>query len=74
MINLYINGITRNLHRFEENIRQQYYDNPTVRPSVNSTLAAVLGHEAGKRNTLVTWEQIIAEKRRIEPDLTGLRQ
>lgn len=72
--NLYINGITRNLNRFEENIRQQHYDNPTVRPSVNSTLATVLGHEAGKRNTLVTWEQIIAEKRRIEPDLTGLRQ
>ncbi len=30
--------------------------------------------EAGKRNTLITWDQIIAEKRRIEPDLTGLRQ
>jgi len=72
--NLYINGITRNLNRFEENIRQRHYDNPTVRPSVNSTLTTVLGHEAGKRNTLITWEQIIAEKRRIEPDLTGLRQ
>lgn len=72
--NLYINGITRNLHRFEENIRQQHYDNPTVRPSVSSTLATVLGHEAGKRNTLITWDQIIAEKHRIEPDLTGLKQ
>ena len=72
--NLYVNGITRNLDKFEENIRQQNYDNSTVQPSVNSTLATILGREAGKRNALVTWDQIIAEKHQIEPDLTGLKQ
>ena len=72
--NLYINGITRNLNRFEKNIRQQYYDNPTVQPSVNSTQATILGCKAGRRNDLVTWDEMIAENQRIEPDLTGLRQ
>jgi myo-inositol 2-dehydrogenase/D-chiro-inositol 1-dehydrogenase len=72
--NLYVNGITRNLQRFEQNIRQQRYENPTVQPSVNSTLATILGREAGKRNALLTWDQIITDKRQIKPDLTGLRQ
>jgi predicted dehydrogenase len=71
---LYVNGITRNLDRFENDIRQQQYDNPTVQPSVNSTLATILGREAGRRNALVTWDDIIAEKHRIVPDLTGLVQ
>ncbi len=69
---LYVSGITRNLDRFEKEIRQQQYDNPTVQPSVNSTLATILGREAGKRNAIVTWDEMIAEGHRIEPDLTGL--
>jgi myo-inositol 2-dehydrogenase/D-chiro-inositol 1-dehydrogenase len=69
---LYFNGTTRNLDRFEQEIRQQQYDNSTVQPSVNSTLATILGREAGERSDLVTWEEMIAENHRIEPDLTGL--
>ena len=69
---LYVQGIHRNLDRFEKDVRQHQYDNPTVRPSVNSTLATILGREAGKRKALVTWDDMIAEKQRIEPDLTGL--
>ena len=69
---LYVNGITRNLDRFEQEIRQQQYVNSTVQPSVNSTLATILGREAGERSTLVTWDGMIAENHRIEPDLTGL--
>lgn len=72
--NLYAAGITRNLEKFEKDIRQQRYDNPTVRTSVDSTLATILGREAGRRNAVVTWDEMIAEKHRIEPDLTGLRQ
>jgi len=69
---LYVQGIARNLDRFEEDIRQQRYENPTVRPSVNSTLATILGREAGKRKALVSWDEMMTEQRRIEPDLTGL--
>ena len=69
---LYVQGIARNLERFEKDIRQQRYDNPTVETSVNSTLATILGREAGKRNARVTWDEMMAEKHRIEPDLSGL--
>ena len=71
--NLYTNGITRNLDRFEKDIRERRSDNPTVRTSVNSTLATILGREAGRRNAVVTWDAMITENRRIEIDLTGLR-
>jgi len=71
---LYVNGITRNLDRFEKEIRQQEYGNSTVPPSVNSTLATILGREAAKREALVAWDEMIAENHRIEPDLTGLTQ
>jgi len=71
---LYVAGITRNLEKFEKDIRRKRYDNSTVRTSVNSTLATILGREAGRRNTVVTWDEMIAENRRIEPDLTGLTQ
>jgi myo-inositol 2-dehydrogenase/D-chiro-inositol 1-dehydrogenase len=70
---LYVQGIERNLDRFEKDIRQQRYENPTVRTGVNSTLAAILGREAGKRKDIITWDEMIAEKHRIEPDLTGLK-
>jgi len=69
---LYVQGINRNLERFENEIHQKQYDNQTVQTGVNSTLATILGREAGKRNALITWDEMIAEKRRIEPDLTGL--
>ncbi|MBN2314320.1 MAG: Gfo/Idh/MocA family oxidoreductase [Sedimentisphaerales bacterium] len=70
---LYVQGIERNLDRFEQDVRQERYDNPTVERSVNSTLATILGREAGRRNARLTWDELIAEKRRIEPDLTGLK-
>jgi predicted dehydrogenase len=70
--NLYAAGITRNLNRFEEDIRQQRCDNTTVRTSVNSTLVTILGRLAGQRHAEVTWDEMIAENQRIEPDLTGL--
>jgi predicted dehydrogenase len=71
---LYVQGIERNLDRFEKDIRQQRYENPSVRTGVNSTLATILGREAGKRKAMITWNEMIAEKKRIEPDLTGLKQ
>ena len=71
--NLYVDGISRNLDTFRSAIVDGVYDNPTVESSVNSTLATILGREASRRDTSITWEQIVREKRKIEPNLTGLR-
>ena len=71
--NLYNSGIKRNLDTFHQSIVIGACDNPTVEPSVNATLACILGREAAKRNKLLTWDELIRENRKIEIDLTGLK-
>ena len=71
--NLYNNGIKRNLDTFHHSIVSGIYHNPTVEPSVNATLACILGREAAKRNTRLTWDELIEENKKVEVDLTGLK-
>jgi len=71
--NLYGDGIKRNLDTFHNNIVNRIYNNPTVQPSIDSTLATILGREAAARNTKVTWDDMISENKKLEVDLTGLR-
>jgi myo-inositol 2-dehydrogenase/D-chiro-inositol 1-dehydrogenase len=71
--NLYVDGISRNLDTFHGSIVGRVYENPTVESSVNSTLATILGREASRNKATVTWDQIIRDNRRIEANLTGLR-
>lgn len=71
---LYVEGIRRNLDIFQKNITEGQYDNPTAKSGVNSTLATILGRQAGRKNAMVTWDEMLRENERIEPDLTGLKQ
>lgn len=71
--NLYNDGIAKNLDTFHKSIFNGVYDNPTVAPSVDSTLATILGREAAKRKTMLTWEQMIKENHKIELNLAGLK-
>lgn len=71
--NLYDNGIKRNLDTFHRSIVNGIYDNPTVAPSVDSTLTAILGREAARKKAKMTWEEMIGENRKLEVDLTGLK-
>jgi len=48
-------------------------DNPTLEPSVNSTLATILGREAAKRKTKLTWDEALRENKKLEVNLTGLK-
>ncbi|MCC6698476.1 MAG: Gfo/Idh/MocA family oxidoreductase [Candidatus Hydrogenedentes bacterium] len=72
VVDLYRQGAIRNIDTFHKSIVNGVYDNPTVEPSVNATLATVLGREAGRRNTKLTWNEIIQENTRLEVDTTGL--
>ncbi|MHC4326346.1 MAG: Gfo/Idh/MocA family protein [Planctomycetota bacterium] len=69
----YLDGIRRNLDTFHNSIVNGIYDNPTVQPSIDSTLATILGRQAAARNTKVTWDEMIAENKKLQVDLTGLR-
>jgi len=73
VVNLYPSGAERNIDTFHKCVTQGVYDNATVEPSVNATLATILGREAARRRTKLTLDDILRENRRLEPDLTGLR-
>ncbi len=72
-MNLYVAGAERNIATFHTSVTDAVYDNPTVEPSINATLAAILGREAARCRTKVTLDEILRENRRLEPDLTGLK-
>ncbi len=73
VINLYPRGAERNIDTFYKCALNGIYENPTVEPSVNATLTTMLGREAAKRNTKLTWDEVIRENKKLEVDLTGLK-
>jgi predicted dehydrogenase len=72
--NLYVEGIKRNLDKFYNSIVSGMYDNTTVPTSIDSTLTTILGRQAAKRNTTLTWDQMIKENEKLEVDFTGLKE
>jgi len=72
VVNLYPSGAERNIDTFHKCVTAGVHENPTVAPSVNATLATLLGREAARRRTKLTLDELLHENRRLEPDLTGL--
>ena len=72
VVELYPNGAIRNIDAFHKCVIAGVCDNPTVEPSVNATLATILGREAARRRTKLALDELIRENRRLEVDLTGL--
>ena len=70
---LYVAGAKRNIAAFHENVTTGKCANPTVEPSINATLAVLLGREAAAKRSRVAWADFIAENRRLEPNLDGLQ-
>lgn len=72
VVDLYPQGAIRNIDTFHKNIVNGVYDNPTLEPSINANLTVILGRDAALGNSSLTWEEMLKENKRIEPDLTGL--
>ena len=70
---IYREGAAANIAAFHEAIGRGDVTNPTVAPSVESNLVTLLGRTAAYDNRLVTWEQLLADGRRLSPKLEGLR-
>lgn len=71
---LYRKGAERNIKTFHKSIINSDYSNPTVKPSVDSTLTTILGREAASRNTKLTMEQVVKENKKLEVNLSGLKE
>ncbi len=73
VVELYPRGAERNIDTFHKCVTADDYSNSTIEPSINSTLATILGREAARRRTKLTLEEVLKENRRLEPDLHGLK-
>ena len=71
--NLYEAGAVRNIAKFYQCVIDRNFANETVRRSVDGALATILGREAGLRRGKVSMAELLAEKKRLEVDLSGLR-
>ncbi|HOY59496.1 MAG TPA: hypothetical protein PK640_15345, partial [Verrucomicrobiota bacterium] len=70
--NLYEAGAVRNIAKFYQCVIDGNFENETVRRSVDGALATILGREAGLRRGKVSMAELLAEKKRLEVDLSGL--
>jgi myo-inositol 2-dehydrogenase/D-chiro-inositol 1-dehydrogenase len=71
--NLYEAGAARNIDDFYRNVTEGHAANDTVSRAVDSALTCILGREAAARGTRLTMEQILAENRKLEVNLAGLK-
>jgi myo-inositol 2-dehydrogenase / D-chiro-inositol 1-dehydrogenase len=72
VVNLYHDGIVRNIATFHDNIVNEHFDNPTVRRGVDGTLTCILGREAAARRVRMTMDELLKENKRLDVDITGL--
>ena len=71
--NLYEAGAARNIDAFYRNVTEGHFANDTVPRAVDSALTCILGREAAARGTRLTMEQILAENKKLEVNLAGLK-
>ncbi len=70
---LYKDGTVVNIANFHEALTKGDFTNPTVAPSVRSNLVTILGRTAAYKNAVVTWDEMMREKERLQADLSGLK-
>jgi myo-inositol 2-dehydrogenase/D-chiro-inositol 1-dehydrogenase len=70
---IYESGAVNNIAAFHESITKGDFMNPTVEPSVQSNLITILGRKAADEKRRVTWEELLRDEERLEPDLAGLK-
>jgi myo-inositol 2-dehydrogenase / D-chiro-inositol 1-dehydrogenase len=71
--NLYEAGAARNIDTFHRNVTEGDFENDTVPRAVDSALTCILGREAAARGMAVTMAQIVAENKRLDVNLAGLK-
>lgn len=66
-------GAVNNIAAFHKNILEGNFENPTVEPSIQSTLHTFMARRAAYTGETVTWEEIANSKERMHPPLDGLK-
>ena len=70
---IYLEGAVNNIAAFHKSITSGDYSNATVGPSVQSNLVTILGRKSAYEKRRVSWDEIVKDSERLEPDLEGLK-
>jgi hypothetical protein len=70
---IYRDGPTANIATFYRNIVEGHFENSTVAPSVQSNLVTLLARTAAYRGETYTWDKLLKNTDRMEPNLKGLK-
>lgn len=70
---LYKDGAVNNIATFHKQITGGDFSNPTVEPSVQSNLIAIMGRTATYQHRMVTWDEIKNSNEKLDPKLDGLK-
>jgi predicted dehydrogenase len=70
---IYQEGAVANIKTFYESVTGGKFDNPTVECSVRSNLITILGRTAAYENRMVTWEELLKSKEKLDASLKGVK-
>jgi myo-inositol 2-dehydrogenase/D-chiro-inositol 1-dehydrogenase len=70
---IYQEGAVANIRAFHEQMMKKDATNPTVAPSVTSNLVAIMGRTAAYEGRTVIWQELMASKKTVQADLSGLK-
>jgi len=70
---IYQEGAVNNISTFYKSVSEGVYDNPTLKPSVESNLVTILGRTAAYKGEQVYWYQVLKDTERLDPGLSGLK-
>lgn len=69
---IYKDGAVSNIKAFHEQIMKKDASNVTVEPSVTSNLVAIMGRIAAQEKRTVAWTELVASKKKLKAELSGL--
>ncbi len=70
---IYQEGAVANIKTFYESVTGGKFDNPTVETSVRSNLITILGRTAAYGNRMVTWDEMLKSKEKLDANLKGVK-
>ncbi len=70
---IYNDGAVTNIKTFHESVTGSNFENPTVECSVRSNLITVLGRTAAYEKRMVTWNELMNTKEKLDANLKGVK-
>jgi predicted dehydrogenase len=70
---IYPEGAVANIKTFYESVTGGKFDNPTVETSVRSNLITILARTAAYGNRMVTWDEMLKNKEKLDANLKGVK-